>query len=371
MPLEIPRISIKPPWEKQQPYVLDGYGKAQDAMNNAWGMGTYQGPYTAGLNPLQTQGWNTVGQFAQNQGLQGANSLFGAGMSNVGAVNTFGNNANSLYAQAGQNPTQQIIGNAGQYASNPYLDGQIDAASRDVMRNLTENGLTQLDSHATNTGNMNSSRTGVMQSIMERGAADRIGDISSQMRGTAYQNGLGMAQNQYNNGLNQQLNANGQLLQAGNFGADAIANGLNLGYGAGNAMAGAGTSFQTQDQNVINGQRQQFSDQQNSMLDLVGKYLSSINGNFSGGGVQIQPNNSFGNIMSGALGGMGLYNKMQGGSTPAYGEGTLGSGTYGMYGNNGTATTEMPANYASNPTYGQLGSGFSNLGASGTVGSGW
>ena len=359
----------KAPWSEQQPYILDAYKNAEGAFNNATAMGNYQGPYTAGMNPMQVQGLNSVGQFAQNQGMTGAQSLYDAGQANLGNVTQFGNNAGSLYAKAGQDPTQQIIGNAGQYAANPYMDSMIDAASRDVTRNLHEQQLPGLDMAAASTGNMNSSRTGVAEGIMQRGAADRIADISANLRGAAYNNGLGMAQNQYNNGMTQQMSANGQLLQAGNFGADAIGNGVSMGYGAGNAMNAAGGVFTAHDQQVIDGNRTQHQYEQNNGLDLVGKYLSSINGNFSGGGASYQamPSTMDG-AMSGALTGIGLAGKLNGmQQAPAPAAGMMGSGTYGIAGGgNSPAPTayQAPAMqtspYASS-SYTGMGAGIGNF----------
>jgi hypothetical protein len=300
----------KAPWAEQQPYVLNGYAGAEAALNKANAMGEYKGDYAAQVNPFQTQGYNLAGDFAGNQGIQGANTVFGAGNANIGAATAFGGNAQAMFSKAGQDPTKQIMANAGQYAQSPYLDGQIDAASRDINRNLRENQLTGLDLAATGGGNMNSSRTGVAQGIMERGAADRVGDISAQMRGEAYNHGLSMSQSQYNQGMQQMSGANGQLLQAGQFGADQIGNGINLGYGAGDAMSRAGAGMQGLQQNQIDAARQQWMDRQNSALDLQGKYMGIINGNFSSsGGAQIAPVNRTQDIMSGAMGGMALYGK--------------------------------------------------------------
>jgi hypothetical protein len=97
-------------------------------------------------------------------------NLLGAGQQGLDAYG-------QLYGMAGQDPTKANIAAAGQYADNPYLDGQIDAASRDVTRNLYENQLPGLNEAATDSGNMNSSRAGVAEGIMKRGAADQIGDI--------------------------------------------------------------------------------------------------------------------------------------------------------------------------------------------------
>ena len=80
--------------------------------------------------------------------------------------------------------------NVSSYINNDVLQGQIDAASRDIMRNLTESQLTGNASGAAATGNSGSSRRAVMDAIAARGAADRVGDISAAMRGRAYDTGL-------------------------------------------------------------------------------------------------------------------------------------------------------------------------------------
>lgn len=308
--------AAKAPWAKQQPYILKGYQGAEDAYNKAMGMGSFDGDYTASANPFQTQGYNMVGDFAQNQGAQGAQTVLGAGNANIGAATAFGGNAQDVFNRAGQDPTQQIMANAGQFGQNPYLDGQIDAVGRDISRNLNENQMTGLDLAATGGGNMNSSRTGVAQGIMQRGAADRLGDISAQMRGDAFGQGLGMAQAQYNTGMGQQLGANTQLLQAGQFGADQIGNGINLGYGAGDVMSRAGAGLQGLEQAQIDGQRQQFNDQKNNGLDLTGRYMGLVSGGVQGGPVA-QSTSPFNSAVAGGMAGMSLYGKWNAGQPAA------------------------------------------------------
>jgi hypothetical protein len=177
------------------------------------------------------------------------------------------------------------------------------------------------------------------------------------------------------------LNANGQLLQAGTFGANTLGSGLTAGYAGANAMTTAGTGFQTQAQTEINNNLKANNYQQNNGMDLVAKYLSSINGNFSGGGAQYTPTGSpLQGALAGAMTGAGLYDKLGGiqgqPTTTDYTPGALGSGTYGMLGasspaTTATTTTSMGSSPVIANNYNSLGSGFSNLGASGTVGSNW
>lgn len=101
--------------------------------------------------------------------------------------------------------TQQNLGN---YINNDVLNSQIDAASRDVQRNLFENQLTGNASAAAASGNSGSSRRAVMDAIAARGAADRVADISANMRGQAYNQAVGVEANRasQNAGLQQQTN---------------------------------------------------------------------------------------------------------------------------------------------------------------------
>ena len=79
------------------------------------------------------------------------------------------------------------------YIDNDILQGQIDASSRDIVRNLREQDLPGIDSaFSGGAGGASSSRRGVAQGIAARGAADRISDVSAKIRGDAYNRALGI-----------------------------------------------------------------------------------------------------------------------------------------------------------------------------------
>lgn len=175
------------------------------ALGTAYGAGGMQAGVGAnmmasGANATQGTGMalNYAGGAMGGNAQNGINTAMGAGqgMANMagmtGAANNRGFNA----------------ANAGQYMNNGLLNSQIDAASRDVVRNLQENQLTGIASNAAGTGNSGSSRAGVMAGIAARGAGDRIGDISASMRGQAYNTGLGIEANRasQNAGFQQQAN---------------------------------------------------------------------------------------------------------------------------------------------------------------------
>jgi len=201
------------------PQLSSALGSANQAGAMQAGVGA--GMISSGANA--TQGTGMALNYAQNAmgatGQNGINSAMGAGQQMAGMAAM----SNGAY-NGGFNPN-----NASRYMNNDVLNGQIDAAGRDVTRNLQENQLTGIASQAAGSGNSGSSRAGVMAGIAARGAGDRIGDIGAQMRGQAYNAGLGFESNRaaQNAGFAQQTamgnqNAYNSAMQAGaGFGQNA------------------------------------------------------------------------------------------------------------------------------------------------------
>ena len=206
----------------QQPYLDDIRGQAQQL--NAQGM-PVEG--VAGINGMLGGALNTGYGVGANMVAGGANASQGTGMALNYAGGAMGGNAQggintAMGAGQGMASLTGMMGaannggfnanNAGQYMNNSVLNNQIDASSRDVVRNLQENQLTGIASNAAGTGNSGSSRAGVAAGIAARGAGDRIGDISASMRGQAYNTGLGIEANRasQNAGFQQQANQSNQ-----------------------------------------------------------------------------------------------------------------------------------------------------------------
>jgi hypothetical protein len=270
--------STSTPWGPQGDALKGAFSDAQGIYNQQKGTPFYGGDLYANMDPLTSQGINASTGFATGAGANAANNALtsGAGMLGLG-----GNAYNSLFGAATQDPTKANIAAAGQYADNPYLSGQIDAASRDVTRNLHENQLPGLNEAATSSGNMNSSRAGVAEGIMRRGAADQIGDIASNMRGQAYSQGLGLAEN-----------ARGANLSALNAATGAYGQGLGaLGQGFGMAnqnnqnLISGGQLNQQDAQGQDNANFQQWQGQDTRANDLLNRYYGII-GSQNWGGTQ-------------------------------------------------------------------------------------
>jgi hypothetical protein len=257
--------------KNQQPFLTDLYGQAQ-ALNSE-GM-PVEG--VAGINPALQNAMNVANQGGQMQAgagagvmAQGAAATTGTGQALNYAGNAMGGNAGAgintamgagnSYAGGAANVNAANnggvnMGNVGGMINNNVLNGQIDAASRDVMRNLQENQLTGIASQAAGTGNSGSSRAGVMAGIAARGAGDRIGDIASQMRGQAYNTALNIGANQasQNAGFQQQSNMANQNAynSARQFGTGVGQNAYNTNQQ--NQQFGAGMAQQIGQQGVNN-----------------------------------------------------------------------------------------------------------------------
>jgi hypothetical protein len=218
----------------QDPYLRDIYAQASNLYNN----GSLPNQQVAGIDPRMyaNSGFATGGgsDIYQQQLQQSLANTQG-----------FGNASNTANRMSSGNvysaPTNRGIDmqTAAQASYNPYLNGQIDAASRDVTRNLYENDLTGNAGLAAGTGNSGSSRRAVMDAIAMRGAGDRVADISSNLRGQAYNTGLGIAAQQGLANQTAQLNTN-------TVNANLMGQGANLNYNIGQSgQAGMRDAYNT------------------------------------------------------------------------------------------------------------------------------
>lgn len=277
-------------WKTAKPFhqqALSGLGGLADrvAANP-----TFTGQRVADLNPFQVSSANNLGGFADSTAGM-ATGLTNFGMNAAAPSSAVGSNAADIFGRASMDPTQMIINQAGMFANNPYVDGMIDASSRDVMRQFGEQTMPGLNRAFAGSGNTNSTRAGVESAIAQRGTADRLADISSNIRGQFFGQGLNMAQNQFNQNLANMMNANSGLLNAGQFGLGAINAGQTYAgnnFGLGQAAGGV---FQNQNQNQLNADMAQFNESIQNPL-AVYQALSGAAGNTQAkttAGVSTQP----------------------------------------------------------------------------------
>lgn len=268
-----------------KPFYQQGLGNLGSLASQVQQNPAYAGQRVAGLNPFQTSGANTLGGFAGDTSGYGQNFM-DAGMGNLGASSGVGQNYQNIYNQAGMDPTQMILGQANQYANNPYTEGMIDAANRDTVRGLTEQQLPSLARGLAGSGNTNSTRGGVESAILQRGAADRMADTASNIRSQFFGTGLGMAQNQYNQNLQNMMGANQGLMQSGQFGAGLLGAGQDFAQNNFGQSMAAGGMFQAQNQAELDAQKAYFDE---SLANQLG-----VNSALLGGAAQTKTQTSAG-----------------------------------------------------------------------------
>jgi len=262
----------------QSPFLKSGWQQAQNTLNSQMSTPWYQGPTFAGLNSTQMQGINNATNFATGAGHGMADASGSASMANVNAGSLFGSNAQDLYNKSLVDPTQSIIDNAGKYAANPFADGMIDSASRDIARSLGEDVIPGIQGANINAGGINSSRAGAMEAVATRGAADRIGDISSNIRGGLFNTGLGMSQAQHNQGMTDALNANSQIGSAYANGINGLGAAHQMNFANADALASAGGQLQQNAQGQMDADFSTWNNQQQFPWQKLSNYMGVIGG---------------------------------------------------------------------------------------------
>jgi hypothetical protein len=264
-------------WNLAKPYqqqALSGMGTlaGQVAANPA-----YDGQRVADLNPYQTGSADALGSFAGTTSPYAYN-MTNQGLNTLGSAAGVGDNYNMIFGRSSMDPTQQIIGQAGMYANNPYVDGVVDAANRDTVRGLTEQQLPSLMRGMVGTGNTNNTAGMKEGQILTRGAQDRMADTSNTIRSQFFGQGLNMAQNQYNQSLQNMLQANQGLLGAGQFGSGLMGLGQQYASGAfGQGQAAGGVDY-AQQQALLDAQRAQFNETWQNPLSVYGALSGSASG---------------------------------------------------------------------------------------------
>jgi hypothetical protein len=228
------------------------------------------------------------------------------GSSLSGYASKAGTTADQILSLANGDATASNIAAATQYASNPYLDSQIDAVNRDVARNLAEVTLPTIDRTASGLGSVNSSRAGVASGIAQRGAEDRMADNAAALRSQAYQSGLTLASQD----RAQQLSALGIGVNAyqglAEMGINALSVGTQAGYGALDVINKANATEQADRQGQADADYQAWQGQDTREADLLQRYYDIIGSNQWGGtstekGTS-KTKNSGGGILSGLMG---------------------------------------------------------------------
>lgn len=291
----------------QRPYLDQAFQGAQDAYNTASGTPYYTGDRYAGMSEDALGSLDSLRNYASGAGLNTANTLSNIGANMASYAGRAGDTLDRFTTMAGENPQEANLAAAARYADNPQVQGMIDANSRDIVRNLTEQQLPGIDRTASGMGGINSSRAGVAAGIARRGAEDRIGDVSASIRGDAWNRGLEAAQSD----RSTQMSALGTAASAyGNLagmGMDAMAQGTAAGYGAYDRINAANGMEQLDRQGQLDADYNRWQGEDERQWDILNRYNSIVggsqwgtSGNSSGTSRSRQTGGIFGQIV-GAL----------------------------------------------------------------------
>lgn len=268
--------------EPIRPYAEELLGKAQlytDPDINPYMQ--YMGERVAQFTPLQQQSYDNAALMQTAPQLGDATAM--AGMAGLGALNT----------QYTFNPyqAQQFTGNNVQGYMSPYMQNVVDIQQREAQRQADIAGTTQ-QANATKAGAFGGSRDAIMRSEAARNLALQKGDIQAKGLQDAYQQAMQQFnQSQAQNLAGNQLNAQQQQFGAG-LGlqglqtAGTMANNLaNIGqtqYGQNMGLLDVQNKFgaqqQTQVQNVLNNQYQDYLNSQNYPYKQMGFMSDMIRG---------------------------------------------------------------------------------------------
>lgn len=270
------------PWGPQIPYLTKGFKEAGDLYDSKKGTPFYEGDLYAGMDPLTSRGILGVEDWATGGGGDITKAMRDAGLMGTTALPTYMANARAMFDSAGMNP-EALLDTAGKFAANPHMDGMVDAATRDVTRQLHEEVLPGIDRVASANGNINSSRTGAAAAIAERAAGDRIADVSATLRGDAWNTGLQMAEGAREFDTNARMAANEAIARGAAMGLDAATAGHSMGYADQDAMIKAGAIRQADEQGELDADFMRWTGNDTRDADLLNQYWGLIGSNSWGG----------------------------------------------------------------------------------------
>lgn len=205
----------------------------QEALNYFRGGGRefFPGDTVANFDPFQTQGQNTLVDFATGTGQELVSGALEG--------NQFFTNPENIF-----NPE-----------NIPGFQGVTEAITRQHTDNLLQNILPQIRGGGTASGQFGGSASGIGQGLAVGQSQQALGDSLSNLNLGAYQLGL--------DSFNQALNRAPSLFA--------------LGAAPGSLVSGVGAERQAQDQREIGGERERFSFEQNEPAIIL-SLLQSLTG---------------------------------------------------------------------------------------------
>lgn len=206
----------------------------------------------APLNDWQMSGLTGLAEYGDGRGGQIADQQYQAGTDTLG----YGQQNLDYFTNTGPAQNEGIdMDQISQYIDNDILQGQIDAATRDGYRHLTEGELPIARLSMAASGGTGGSKGDIGQALLESRYYDRAADVGGAMRGDAYSQALGIGADQASQNAqlqNQYTLASGTVgLGATKLGSDMLSTAYNTDLNNQENKLRAGGVLQDQEQAVL------------------------------------------------------------------------------------------------------------------------
>jgi hypothetical protein len=269
------------PWGPQANALEQAFQDAMSAYGKSSGA-TAPTNFTAQMTPQQLQTFRQMigygnGAIGDAQGVSSA----GTNMLNAGSNAASG----ALTALGGFDPSktnnpQALVDSANQFVAGQNIPAQVKAAMQQGVETARDVTLPGMESAAAGNGNINSSRTGLSEGIVQRGLGEQAANLNNSLTGQAFGQGLGLAQTQAsgnNSALLSALQSEGSLGGSlASTGAGAVGAGINDANGLFGLAQSAGTGLQQNNQLGLTNQLQQYEAAKSSPFDSLNQLMNII-----------------------------------------------------------------------------------------------
>ena len=301
------------PWAPQAGALTSAFANAQDAYGKA---SQAQAPtdFVAQFTPEQLQTFRDTLGYTRSNTTPGTNAATGTALANAGTAATTG----ALTGLGEYDPTKAnnpaaLIDSANKYVAGQNIDAQVNDAMLNARQTARDVTLPQIAQNAANTGNVNSSRRGIAEGMVQRGLAQQATDLGASMRGQAFKDGLSLSSANANANNEAALSALTSRLTGGTNAANA---GVNAGSqsiqdkGALTGMAdSAGLGLQSSNQAALDNLMKRYQSSVSSPYDALNGLMGIIGtnnwGSQSSGTSTVEKNPSAFEVIGGLLGAAG------------------------------------------------------------------
>jgi hypothetical protein len=301
------------PWAPQAGALTSAFSNAQDAYGKA-SQATAPTDFVAGFTPEQLANFRNAIGYANSNTTPDTTAATGTALQNAGTAATTGalTGLGSFDPTKANNPAA-LIDSANKYVAGQNIDAQVNDAMLNARQTARDVTLPQIAMNSANTGNVNSSRRGIAEGMVQRGLAQQATDLGSSMRGQAFKDGLGLASANANSNNEAALSALTARLTGGTNAANSGVNAGSTSISDKGALFGlaesGGLGLQSANQATLDNILKQYQSKVSSPYDALNGLMGIIGtnnwGSTSSGTSTVEKNPSAFEVIGGLLGAAG------------------------------------------------------------------